>query len=300
MPLSIQRTQGHTVPKRPCVGISWESESATDVLAVHVARPSVAAGLGALALSLMLAASAGVVSADPGPYRAVRQAGPGSVARLRAKVGVERFLDILKLNRLDRAHALAADTLLIPDDSLSLMDLSPWPKRLEGMDSIPKVLLISLRIQAFAAYESGELARWGPISSGGPSAPSRTGLYFACWKARLHVSTEDTTWIMPWTVNIDPEVGTALHQYSLPGVPASHCCIRLLEEDAAWIYDWVSTWTLSGNGRQVLAHGTPVILFGAYEYQAPPPWRRLAVDPRATDVTPAEAASAARLLQGSD
>jgi L,D-transpeptidase-like protein len=241
-----------------------------------------------------------VVSADPGPYRAVKQSGPGSVARLRAKVGVERFLDILKLNRLDRAHALAADTLLLPGDSLSLMDMSPWPERLSGSDSIPKALLVSLRVQAFAAYERGKLTRWGPVSSGGPNAPSRTGLYFACWKARQHVSTEDTTWIMPWTVNIDPEIGTALHQYSLPGVPASHCCIRLLEEDAAWIYDWVSTWTVSRDGRKVLARGTPVLLLGAYDYEAPPPWKRLAVDPRAADVTPVEVESAARLLRGAN
>jgi hypothetical protein len=230
----------------------------------------------------------------------VRQAGPGSVARLRARLGPERFLDVLKLNRMDRAHALLADTLVLPDSSLRLMDLSPWPRRLETVDSIPKVVLISLRVQAFGAYENGSLARWGPISSGGPNAPSRAGLYFVCWKARLHVSTEDTTWIMPWTVNIDPDIGTALHQYSLPGLPASHCCIRLLEEDAAWIYDWVSTWTLSKDGRQVLAHGTPVVLFGAYEFGAPPPWRRLAGDSGATDLTSGEMGSALRLLRGSD
>lgn len=256
--------------------------------------------VGALLLSLSLATSPVAARANAGSYRAVRLAGPGTVVRLQAKLGGDRFLDVLKLNRLDRAHALAADTLLLPDGSLSLMDLSPWPNRLETADSVPKVLLISLRIQAFAAYENGDLARWGPISSGGPNAPSRTGLYFVCWKARSHVSTSDSTWIMPWTVNIDPEIGTALHQYSLPGVPASHCCIRLLEEDAMWIYDWVSTWKLSRSGRSVLARGTPVILFGAYDYDAPPPWRRLAVDPGATDMTSAEVASALHVLPRSD
>jgi len=219
------------------------------------------------------------------------------VARLQARLGADRFLDVLKLNRLDRSHALLADTLVLPDDSLRTAELSPWPLRLEAIDSIPKTLLVSLRIQAFGAYENGRLTRWGPISSGGPNAPSRTGRYAVCWKARLHVSTSDTTWIMPWTVNIDPEVGTALHQYSLPGLPASHCCIRLLTEDAMWIYDWVATWKLSGDGRTILIRGTPVVLFGDYDFQAPPPWRRLPVDPGATDLTSAEMASALRLLQ---
>jgi hypothetical protein len=254
---------------------------------------------GALVLSLALALSSGA-SAAPVAYRVVRLAGAGSVARLRAELGPERFLDVLKVNRLDRKHALVADTLLLPGDSLSLVDVSPWPLRLEAIDFIPKVLFVSLRIQAFGAYENGELARWGPISSGGPNSPTRTGFYTVGWKSRMHVSSVDSTWIMPWTVNIDREVGTALHQYSLPGIPASHCCIRLLEEDAMWIYDWVSTWELARDGRSVLVPGTPIILFGEYAYEAPQPWRRLAVDPGATDLTPSEVAEALHFLLQQD
>jgi hypothetical protein len=112
-------------------------------------------------LSLALATNASTALADPGSYRAVRLAGPGSVARLEVRLGEERFLDVLKVNRIDRAHALEADTLLLPGDSLGLMDLSPWPLRLAAIDSIPKVILVSMRIQAFAAYEHGNLARWG-------------------------------------------------------------------------------------------------------------------------------------------
>ncbi len=256
-------------------------------------------GACALVLSLALAANA-TASANSGPYRAASQAGPGSVARLQAGIGGERFLEVLKLNRLDRAHALWADTLVLPDTTLGLLGLSPWPPSLGTIDSIPKVVFVSLRIQAFGAYEYGRLARWGPVSSGGPNAPSRPDLYFVGWKSRLHASTVDSTWIMPWTVNIDREIGTALHQYSLPGVPASHCCIRLLEEDAMWVYDWVSTWKLSRDGRSVLAHGTPVVLFGAYDYGSRPPWKRLPVDPHATDLTPAEIASALHFLRKSE
>lgn len=226
-------------------------------------------------------------------------AGPGSVTRLRVRLGEQRFLDVLRLNRLDSAHAAWADTLLLPDSTLSLTDLAPWPRTLANLDTIPKLLLVSLRIQAFAAYENARLVRWGPISSGGPQAPSRPGLYFVTWKSSSHVSTVDSTWIMPWTVNIDAKVGTAIHQYTLPGRPASRCCIRLLEDDARWMYDWVSTWVLSKDGGSVLAHGTPVILFGEYDFSQPPPWRRLAVEPDATRLDPDEISEALSFLPGS-
>jgi hypothetical protein len=96
--------------------------------------------------------------------------------------------------------------------------------------------------------------------------------YRANWKARQRVSTFDSTWVMPWCVNLDDAVGVALHAYALPGRPASHCCIRLLEPDAHWIHDWIVV------GR------TPVFVLDAYDFDAPPPWRRLPVDPAACDV----------------
>lgn len=265
-------------------------------------RPHRPGQVAALLLSLSVALATGVTDrahASPGPYRALGLSGPGSVARLRARLGGERFADILKLNRLDLAHAGWADTLVIPDSALSLIDLAPWPRTLAGLDTMPKLLLISLRIQAFAAYENARLVRWGPVSSGGPQAPSLPGLYFANWKASTHVSSIDSTWIMPWTVNIEAKVGTAIHEYALPGRPASRCCIRVLEDDARWIYDWVSTWVLSRDEETILARGTPVILFGEYDFSAPPPWTRLAVEPDATRLDPDEIAEALSLPAGS-
>jgi hypothetical protein len=218
--------------------------------------------------------------------------GAGSAARLRVELGDEDFLNMLKVNRIDQVHAMQADTLIVPDPGSDLLRLSPWPAVLPEADSTRKLLLVSLRVQAFAAYENGKLVRWGPICSGGRSTPTRTGLFFVNWKNRLHISSVNSSWIMPWTVNIDSWVGTALHQYALPGRPASHCCIRLMEDDARWIFDWVDEWSLAPGGETVIAHGTPVILFGDYDYEAPPPWRMLPTDPNATTVLPEEIESA--------
>jgi lipoprotein-anchoring transpeptidase ErfK/SrfK len=92
-------------------------------------------------------------------------------------------------------------------------------------------MLVSPTVQSFAAYDSGRLVHWGPVSTGGARAPTATGLYHVNWKLPEHRSTVDLTWFMRWCVNIDNQQGTAIHQYALPGRPESHCCIRLAEDD---------------------------------------------------------------------
>jgi hypothetical protein len=78
---------------------------------------------------------------------------------------------------------------------------------------------------------------------------------------------------MPWYFNIDNVAGRALHQYALPGRPASHGCVRLLERDAQWLYGWGDGWTLDRTGTRVVRPGTPVFIVGGYQFDAPPPWR---------------------------
>jgi hypothetical protein len=217
-------------------------------------------------------------------YHAERVRGLGGVTALRARLGARVYSEVLRLNRVDADHAPRLDTLIVPDRAHGFRVRSPFPERIAALDAVPKILLVSVRVQAFAAYDSGRLARSGPISSGGPTAPTASGLYHVNWKLPEHRSTIDSTWVMPWCVNIDNEVGTAIHQYALPGRPASHCCIRLLEDDALWVYEWVETWRVSADGREVLSPGTPVNVFGTYDFDAPPPWRRLPVDPAADRV----------------
>jgi hypothetical protein len=79
---------------------------------------------------------------------------------------------------------------------------------------------------------------------------------------------------MPWYFNFDNHLGLAFHAYTLPGYPASHGCIRLLPTDARWLYGWGDEWKLDETG-QVLEPGTPVLVIGAYDFAAAPPWRSL-------------------------
>jgi glucose-6-phosphate isomerase len=72
--------------------------------------------------------------------------------------------------------------------------------------------------------------------------------------------------------------GVGVHQYALPGYPASHACVRLYMDDAQYIYDWAKQWELNSNGRKVLRKGTPFMVFGTYDYENESPWLQLATD----------------------
>jgi hypothetical protein len=79
---------------------------------------------------------------------------------------------------------------------------------------------------------------------------------------------------MPWYFNFDNNTGYGLHEYDLPGQPASHGCVRLLQSDAEWIYYWGEGWTLAPESGELLRHGTPVIIVGHYNFASPRPWLR--------------------------
>jgi hypothetical protein len=97
---------------------------------------------------------------------------------------------------------------------------------------------------------------------------------------------------MRYYYNIHTSMGLALHQYAMPGIPASYGCVRLLAEDARWLYDWADPWIASRDPAIPRAWGTPVVVFGDYDYGNPPPWHRLEEDPTAASVDSEEIARA--------
>ncbi len=216
------------------------------------------------------------------------------LSQLRSEIGEEKMAVLLKLNRLDARHLRPGVTLLIPEKVDDLSAFSPFPDSLEAAGEIPKLILVSLRVQAFGAYERGKLVRWGPTSSGKKATPTPAGLYHTNWKSKQTRSSINEEWVLPWYFNLDNERGISFHQYDLPGYPASHGCLRLLAEDAAWIYGWADQWTLSADRRRVEAHGTPVIVFGKYDYGKQPPWKNLVTDYGAAGVTASELEEAIR------
>jgi hypothetical protein len=190
---------------------------------------------------------------------------------------------ILAINRIDKQHLWKTDSLVIPDTfAIDLKFYSPFPARLEPVADVNKLIYFAYEIQAFAAYENGRLERWGPVSMGKRTTPTPVGLYYTNWKAKVTTSTVNPEWIMNWYFNLDNFRGVSMHEYDLPGYPASHACIRLFAEDAYWFYQWADQWILSPR-QSIIAQGTPVVIYGQYPFGKRKPWRYLAEDRNAND-----------------
>lgn len=195
---------------------------------------------------------------------------------------------IVALNRVDKNTFSTIDTLVIPDQfDDDFLAYSPFPYTLSEARDIEKLAIFSYPIQAYGLYENGELIKWGPSSMGSEKNKTPEGLYFTNWKGEETISTFDDEWILRWNFNLDNEEGIAWHQYALPGYPASHSCLRLLEEDAKWMYDWADEWILEDK-QTVAAKGTPVIVYGSYDFSGQRPWLKLASSSRANDISKEE------------
>lgn len=187
---------------------------------------------------------------------------------------------ILALNRVDRNVIRKLDSLVVPDTILTdINDYSPFPHQVDILQKVSRLLIISQKLQAFAAYDYGNLTKWGPTSTGKKSTPTPNGLFYTNWKSKKTISTINEEWILKWYFNLDNFDGVSIHEYELPGYPASHSCARLLADDAKWIYYWAEQWSLTANGENVVSFGTPVIIFGDYNFKFIPAWKLLPTEP---------------------
>lgn len=193
---------------------------------------------------------------------------------------------IVALNRVDKNTFVNVDTLLIPDQfDDDFLAYSPFPYTLEEAKKITKLAVFSYPIQAYGLYENGELVKWGPSSMGTKQYLTPEGLYFTNWKGEEVVSTFDDEWVLRWNFNLQNEEGIGWHQYTMPGYPASHSCLRLLEADAKWMYDWADEWILTDK-KTVKAKGTPVIIYGTYDFEGRKPWLNLTKNSHSNDISP--------------
>jgi lipoprotein-anchoring transpeptidase ErfK/SrfK len=197
----------------------------------------------------------------------------------------ERYA-ILALNRLDSKNKYNADTLVVPKTiDTSLMEYSPFPKQIDVLSGVNKFVVFSYPIQAYAVYSNGTLAKWGPTSMGKKASPTKTGLTYANWKKELSISSVKSEWKLPYNFNIFNRDGIGWHEYDLPGYPASHSCLRLLKDDAIWLYKYADTWILNPGGATTKAKGTAVLVYGDYPWGKRKPWKNLLSDPNANTVS---------------
>jgi hypothetical protein len=141
----------------------------------------------------------------------------------------------MKVNRLDERHFPTGKEVLIPVDVNKAMLYTPVPAMLTDSRGEREIRVFIDR-QYFGAYESGKLLFWGPVSSGKKQKPTPPGKFFVNYKERFRRSLKYENAPMPFSINYNK--GFFMHQQSLPGRPASHGCIRLLQMDAERLFFW--------------------------------------------------------------
>jgi hypothetical protein len=150
---------------------------------------------------------------------------------------LEKF--IMDVNRIDSQHLVISRLILLPDNPNELPYFCPVPAELEAARSEKRKIYIFLDIQYFAAYEYGQLQFWGPISTADRQHRTPAGTFNVLGKYEKYFShkKECLGAPMPYAIKIS-DSGDFLHQQAMPGVPASHGCIRLLMDDAKKLYVW--------------------------------------------------------------
>jgi hypothetical protein len=192
------------------------------------------------------------------------------------------------INRTDSVHFTKMDTVLIPDDlNGDLAFYMPFPLYVPYLKEVNKIVYFSYSTQSFATYENGILRYTGPTSMGSQANKTPTGLFYTNWKAEQTISTFHDEWELFFNFNIENKEGIGWHQYALPGYPASHSCLRLQEKDAKHLYAWADQWKLE-NKHVVKKKGTPVIVFGTYNFDAPKPWLKLVKNHKALKISATE------------
>lgn len=194
---------------------------------------------------------------------------------------------VLALNRVDAVNLKKLDSIVVPTDfSGDLEYYMPFPIEVATLNEVSKIILFSYATQAFATYEYGVLTHTGPTSLGREKDKTPTGLFFTNWKAEETISTFNDEWKLKWNFNIENKKGIGFHEYELPGYPASHSCLRLLEKDAKMLYKFADQWELE-SAEKVKLKGTPVVVFGSYDFKNPKIWNSLPQNAKALSISEA-------------
>lgn len=233
------------------------------------------------AVSLLWAAGAIAMAtqAEPGLDQDPARSGieiHDDAAGVRESFSPSQLAVLEKLNRADLDHLARLPALVVPRTWADELEYSVLPQWYPSAEAWPTLLVVYVPGQLFGAYVHGRLVRWGPVSTGARATPTLAGTFSLNWRSMERASTVDPTWLLRWYFNFDNVEGLAFHAYALPGHPASHGCVRLLERDAAWLFEWGHAWHLGPSGTHVVAGGTPVLILGTYDFEAAPPWQSVA------------------------
>jgi L,D-transpeptidase ErfK/SrfK len=152
---------------------------------------------------------------------------------------------VMRLNRRN-LELYPGLIIAVPNNLMQInhMDISPLPYAIKPLKT--KAVVIDIEKHAFGAYDiNGYLIHWGPVSAGKGWCPdiqrtceSPRGTFFVISKGDAYCISEkypvpEGGAPMPFCMYFFN--GYAMHAGDLPGLHASHGCIRMFYEDAEWL-----------------------------------------------------------------
>ena len=170
------------------------------------------------------------------------------------------------LNRKEFRFIRINDTIVVPGIvSDNITDYSLFPACYPEARHLPKIVVVSNKYQCYACYEDGKLIHYAAVNTGSEKSQTYPGRYYMTWKQLDHRSSLDSNWHMPYTINFHLQAGNAFHQFTMPGRPVSHSCIRQFRRDAKWLYEW-SDRAKFDTCRNVIRNGTMVLVLDAFDF----------------------------------
>jgi hypothetical protein len=206
----------------------------------------------------------------------------------------DKWLDVLRFNRIDRRHIYQGIYLKIPNRLDLIKNFTPMPEIYQPAEKEAKFILVDLSEQFLGAYEFGRLVFSVPIATGeGGNCTPGGDFTINAFDPRHHSSlyfVEKTVKKYPMNYALrfftnSKGVDFWIHGRDLPGYPASHGCIGLYDEemqkkyykyprrplleDAKTLYQWVVTPSKDYNGYTILENGPKIRIIGHAPLEGP-------------------------------
>ncbi len=152
----------------------------------------------------------------------------------------DRWLDLLRFNRIDRRHLYPGVSIKVPRNPEDIADFNPLPETYPDAAGEEKFILVDLSEQFLGAYEHGELVFSTPIASGNGTNRTPVGEFRVTAFSRNHKSSlykiEKTNIPYPMHYGLRFFVNSSgvafwIHGRDVPGFPASHGCVGLYDEE---------------------------------------------------------------------
>ncbi len=185
---------------------------------------------------------------------------------------------LMLLNRKELRFMRKGDSIVVPETFMEdTRAYSAFPHYYPQAQDIPKLILVSNAYQCYACYERGVLVRFAAANTGKESTPTYPGRYSLVYRKLKAKSSIDSNWILPFTWSFHAQAGNAFHEFSMPGRPVSHSCVRQFQHDAKWLYHWGEGYRRGQDGKVARMSGTPVVIIDVFDFSRKRggPWAEL-------------------------